>query len=419
MEKKTVNTIEDGPQTEAQITIPEEEKTRLSEFDIDFEALGTPQEIIHGAISLTIPHIRQSEQSGRNIPLQNMVSWPNEKAILQMIQTAKELTDQNKEEPTPFPAYSNLISNQAWELFTSTLLGNQRTRLSQEVEIDYVTQEITKIIKLENFYRDLKPFGNLVWEKSPAELREMVKDDSLLCITENPELFTQGENRESRREIYNFERGLIIAFSIQGSPQKGKFSFLPNASTKPDPQAFRQAALWVLGEHLHLKGKPQHLADAIATYEGLHKRRKEVSLDLKILPYSEIEAEIEITPPTGDPNLPEYPWNLCWKIKPNTDIEVRELAETWLDTYRKNSEMVLHQYRFQMLKRLLSTIAKTNLLKTYEAGASVRESWFANLSIITPILAYLEQRVPYNNPLLFTTIYIEEVWKKLAPLCRS
>ena len=140
-------------------------------------------------------------------------------------------------------------------------------------------------------------------------------------------------------------------------------------------------------------------------------------MSLKIIPADEIIPEIEVSPPLTR-NGETYPWLLCWGFLPNTDIEVRELAETWQEK-SQGKESIRSQYEHRMLKRTLTFLIRMNVLKHYDSRTTLRDNWLAQTGVKEPILKYLSSRIPKENKLLFSIIYTECFWKQFAPMAKA
>lgn len=390
------------------------------EWEVDpINTLGLPEYLVEACKALAQTPIKDAEQKGENIPLYKMIFWPNEAILNQAIGQAMDLhpnyaesvhTEEIKHE------FLEEISEIIWEKTSEDLTEESIQTIEKEVEIAFITQEITKVIKLEQHYTSLKPLGQLFWERSSHQLKEMVEDKALLYITENPTLLKSLKNPNARREIPDWIRGLIITRALQGN-NGSRETLNPASRIKPDAQAFREAAIWVLNTHLSIGNQPQYIEDTIKTFEDLKIRRKKVNLNLKTIPANEIIPETPISPPlsrTGG----SYQWLLCWGFLPNTDIEVRELAETWSKS-SKGSDNIKSQYRFRILQRVITFLIRQQILQKYDARATLRENWMAKTGIKEPIMEYLKTRVPKENRLLFSIIFTESVWKQFTPVSKA
>lgn len=393
---------------------------RLLEWEINPHLdLGLPTYLIEACQRMGIKHIQEAEKKGENIPLSKLINWPGEANINEALKSAMNL----------HPNYSESLENEAlrrefleeineliWGKLCEEISEEGIANIEKEIEIAYITKEISKVIKLEQYYTSIQPLGTLFWERASHELKSLVDDESLIYITEEPNILVSKTNPNQKREIPDWIRGIILAYALQGS-SGSKESLNPKTRIKPDASAFRNAALWALGDHLNVHGQPTFLEETLQTFKELQKKRKQANLNLKIIPADKIIPEVEVPPPNGKDGR-QYPWLLCWGFLPNTDLEVRELADTW----KKKSEgksSIHNQYRYSMLQRTINFLAKANLLQNYEGRATLRENWLAKNGIKEPTLLYLKERIPNNNHLLFSIIYTESVWKQFAPLSKA
>lgn len=391
----------------------------LLEWDVDpISLFGIPDYLTNACSKVAAPLIRTAEKKGENIPLNQMLTWPGEALLNDAIKLAMDghpnyqesvHTEDTKRE------FLDEINSLIWTKTCENLTEEGIQKIEKEVEISYITQEITKVIKLEQYYTSLKPLGMLFWDRASRELKELVEDEALLYITEEPTFFLSKENPKARREIPNWVRGLIIAKAIQGN-KDNRDTLNPSTRIKPDAQSFRTAAVWALGNHLSIRKTPQYIENTIETFEALRSKRKRANLNLRTVPVDEILPEIEIDPPTSQDGQP-YPWLLCWGFLPNTDNEVRELAETWKE--KSDGHANIHsQYHYRFLQRCMAFLIKREILTAYETRATLRENWLAKTGIKEPIMEYLKERIPQQNRLLFSIIFSECVWKQFAPMAK-
>ena len=233
---------------------------QLLDWEIDpMVDLGLPEYIVKACEVVAQKPIKKAEEVGENVPLQKMLNWPNEATITQAALQAMDL----------HPSYAEAVQTEdikkefleemtkaIWDNTCEELSEEGLLKIEQEVEIAYITNEITKVIKLEQYYTSLKPMGELSWQKASLELKELVEDQALIYITENPSLLVAIDNPTKRRELPDWVRGIIISKAIQGS-SGSRETLNPATRIKPEAQAFREAAVWSLGTHLTIGGKAQ------------------------------------------------------------------------------------------------------------------------------------------------------------------
>jgi hypothetical protein len=389
----------------------------LVQWELNPEDFGVDPHLLESARRLSANIAQQAEKKGHNIPLMRMVQWPGESVLKNIIEGGVNLHPTYSEQVDGEEAKLSFLqeaSLQNWHHLGQTLTPGALASLEQEVIITHITKEITKVIKLEQYYTGLKPLGQVFWDRASPQLRELVEDATLLPITEEPAFFRQRNNPTAKRDIPNWVRGIILAKALQGSPNT-RVSLKPETRTKPDAQAFQIAARWALGNHLTLQGEPQYLEESMETFERLCVRRKKANLNIRMIPAKDIIPEVVIGDPKGSEGE-SYPWLLCWGFLPNTDKEVREFATRW---EKKTKEAnILQRFQDRLLVRVISAAAKQELLKAYETRSTLRDNYLLKEAVKNPIFSYLKTRIPQENTLLFWLVFVEAVWKQFTPMSK-
>jgi hypothetical protein len=347
---------------------------------------------------------------------ENTKSWPQKSALRELLE--KLAAQEGAKSRREIEAWLRRQSQAAWDKFTADISPTSKDRILREYIITHIAAEITKVIKLEEYYLSLQASGQKTWDSSSDELRQLASTNTLIRMVENPELFTHPNGE--KREIQDWMRGVVIRLSMLGS-KAGQHMINPKIRRLPDPPVVKSAALWVLGPHLKLGEHHMRIEETLHQYETLHDYRNKVKLRLKLLPFDEIAKEVDVPPPPSlaeelaHPDNPElqrnYQWLLSWGFIPNTEREIRAIADQWLNS-RGGEQALFQHYQQEIYERWIQNLCRREFLRTTLEKTNIRERLLIKGTVLTPTIKYLEERLPQHNLYFNTIVATECVWKR-------
>lgn len=321
--------------------------------------------------------------------------WPTE-------QCKKTLFQETYHQEQGMPGSKDVIelwkdqkAQELWETITQNITDTDKTRILREYGIAHIAQTICNTIRLEHLYTHLKPIGQNQWSVSPPPLKKIVSEESLLQITETPELFVE---KGKKKEISEWVRGAILYLSLQDKT---------NTRPEPEPQAIKNAALWCLKNHLAISGQFKNLEETNKIFSEWNKHREKIQLKIEKISLQDIPEEVQVPPPLQEDG--ELPWILCWRILPVLEKEIREVGEKILQN-PAHVESIGSIYKKKLFDRWISNASRRAYLRRFEDSQGVAERWRTKTLIYTPINNFISSKIQGENPHLRLLAKTEAVW---------
>lgn len=343
-------------------------------------------------------------------------SWPQQGSLNELMEKIGALNGAKAKED--YEEWLSQKSQAFWELCTKDISKENQSRILREYTITHIAQEITNIIKLEEYYLGLKNLGEFQWENSDEELKELASDETLLRMSENPEYFIKEDGE--KRKIPDWIRGVILTLAMLGSKQ-GQYLIAPQTKRLPDAPMLKTATIWALGNHLLIKNKPLRIEESIVKYQEMRKYRKKVKLRLKFLEFQNIAKEIDVPDPASikeeeiETEIPEnrktYKWLLCWNFIPNTEREIRTIANKWIDAHG-GQEAIESHFKMILLRRWIQSITRREFLRILLSKGSIRERMLIKKTVLKPTNSFLNSSIAPHNKLLYSIILTDCIWRR-------
>lgn len=334
-------------------------------------------------------------------------AWPTEKDREEIYQEMVSQLSGTLPSKEAIEAWKSQLGKNLWEIFTTTMEESEKERVLKENAIQYIAKIVANTIHMEHLYRQLKSIGEQQWEVSSKGLKTLVEEDSLLSITERPELFELGNRRG---KIEDWVKGTIIYFALQRSMQ-GNFLLKKTVSVTPDINALKEAALWCLSPHFKVQEEEKTLEETREIFEHWKKKREKIDLKIVPLKIQEIPEEIPVPDPT-DKNGLRLPWNLTWRIIPILEKEIRELGEEILkkESFMKSLSDI---YKKKLFDRWTTNFIRRSYIRLQQLREKTSERWRVKTLILSPTDVYVNERIA-GETLIKLTAKTEAVWYNLT-----